>query len=355
MLTSKEATLQGNKVKTIQVPIARVVSNGTVASEAATVAMAVAALAVLLAPDDLAAGLHPHPAWAAVILLAARYCGRGFAFSMVLVWGALTGTALLLGLGIGPIGAMSRSAPDLVALIVAVVVSWVASSHERHIRDLAAGVSKLQRQKAEAGAVVKALKGAALALRARVDRVDHSVTFLRDVATRLSSGDPVVASQAALELALARTGARAGVVQLANGRRLRTVAAAGAWTLQQSSPPDVFADMTIQACFDSGRVQRAVDMEGASTEDSDVAFPIVDGKGPLQGVLALRGVPSDSLEAAPLHDVSLIASWCGKAASSNRVEELATLVPVGGGRERLVGNTQQFAWDGPTLPAMRLT
>ena len=352
MLTSNDAT-QGTKVKTIQIPaLARVVSNRTVAIEAVTVAMAVAAATVILAPDDLAMGLHPHPAWAAVILLSARYCGRGFAFAMLAVWGSLTLTALVLGLGIGPLGSMSSSAPDLVALAVAVVVSWVASAHERHIRDLSAGVTKLQRQKAEAGAVVSALKGAALALRARVDRVDHSVTFMRDVATRLSSGDPVVASQAALELALARTGARAGVVQLVNGRRLRTVASAGAWTLQQASPPDVFADITIQAAFETGSIRRATDLDEASTEDSDVAFPIANGKSPLHGVLALRGVPSDSLEAAPLHDVALIASWCGQASAQGRAEELANLVPVAVGKDP---RAAQFAWDAPTLPAMRLT
>ena len=332
--------------------MARVAPHGTVATEAATLGMAVAALTTLLAPDDLGAGLHPHPAWAAVILLAARYCTRGFAFAMLMVWGVLTLTALVLGLGLGPIGAMSSSAPDLVALSVAVVVSWVASAHERNIRELAAGLTKLQRQKAEASAAVSALKGAALALRARVDRVDHSVTFMRDVATRLSSGDPVVAAQAALELALARTGARAGVVQLASGRRLRTVASAGAWTLQQSRPPDVFSDVTIQAAFESGRVRRATDLDGASTDDSDVAFPITDGNAPLHGVLALRGVPSDSLEAAPMHDVSLIANWCGKASTTERAEDLERMVPVAAGRDQVGA---QFAWDAPTLPAMRLT
>lgn len=325
------------------------VPNSVILTEAVVVALAVATLAVLFSPGDLGATVHPHPAWAAVILLSARYCGRGFAFAVASVWGILTLTAGLMGLGLGPLASISTSAPDLVALGVSMLVAWVASVHERRILELAAGVTHLRRQKAHAGAVVSALQKAALALRARADRLDHSVTFTRDVASRLESRDAIAASHAALELALARTGARAGVVQLVAGRRLRTVASMGTWTLQRSSPPDVFADATIQAAFDSGRPTMATELDDAGSDDSDVAFPIVDGKGPLQGILALRGVPPESLTAALTHDVALIASWCGKASAPAAIQEIADRVP----KDPRAG--QFVAWDAPTMPAMRLT
>jgi hypothetical protein len=64
-----------------------------------------------------------------------------------------------------------------------------------------------------------------------------------------------------LELALARTGARAGVVQLVDERgRLRTIASLGAWTLLRARPPEVLLDPTIQAAFDSAATARGIDL-----------------------------------------------------------------------------------------------
>ena len=60
-------------------------SPAVVAREAVVVAVLVAALTALLAPRDLGAGAAPHPGWAGVILLSARYGSRGFGFALVSV------------------------------------------------------------------------------------------------------------------------------------------------------------------------------------------------------------------------------------------------------------------------------
>jgi len=297
------------------------VSSAAVAREAVVVAVLAAGLTALVAPHDLGAGLAPHPGWVAVILLSARYGSRGFGFALLTVWGTLMLTALGMGVGLGPlVAAASNSAPDLTALVVSVLIAWIASAHERRIGDLAARGMELAQKGAADGATVAGLRDAAVALRARADRLDHSLTFIRDVAARLEGGDPLVGSQAALELAIARTGARSGVVQLGDGGRLRTIASLGAWTLQRARPPDVFLDRTIQAAFESAAPARAIDLADAGRDDSDVATPIADEAGVVLGVLALRGVPPDSLCHALVHDLGLIAHWCAKANASQGLE-----------------------------------
>jgi hypothetical protein len=52
---------------------------------------------------------------------------------------------------------------------------------------------------------------------------------------------------------------------------------------------------------------------------SDVATPISDEVGEVLGVLALRGVPADSLCHALLHDLGLIARWCAKTNASRGI------------------------------------
>jgi hypothetical protein len=307
--------------------VAPLVSPAVVAREAVVVGMLIAGLTALLAPRDLAFGVAPHPGWAAVILLSARYGSRGFGFALFAVAGTLTLAALAMGLALGPLlAATSNSVPDLTALVVSVLVAWISSAHERRISDLSARGVELAQKADGDDAIVAELRDAAMALRARADRLDHSVTFIRDVAARLEGGDPLLGSQAALELAIARTGSRAGVVQLVDERgRLRTVASLGAWTLLRARPPDVLLDRTIKAAFDSAATVRGSDLPElgelaeAGRDRSDVATPITDDAGEVLGVLALRGVPADSLCHALVHDLGLIARWCAKTNASRGI------------------------------------
>jgi len=309
---------------------APLVSTAVIAREAVVVAILVAGLTAFAAPRDLGAGLAPHLGWAAVILLSARYGSRGFGFALVALWGTLALTAIATGLALGPLLAVAgKSLPDLTALAVSVLVAWISSAHERRIADLSARAAELAQKSAGDDTIVAALGDAAMALRARADRLDHSLTFIRDVAARLEGGDPLVCAHAALELAIARTGSRAGVVQLVDARgRLRTVASLGAWTLLRARPPDLLLDRTIKAAFESAAPVRAIDLPHvadvadvadvaeAGCDQSDVATPITDDAGEVLGVLALRGVPADSLCHALVHDIGLIARWCAKTNGS---------------------------------------
>jgi hypothetical protein len=351
MLTSKASTPDTAQAAAPMASVSGAVSNPVIMREAIIVALLVAGFTAIFARGDLGAGLHPHPGWAAVILLSARYCSRGFAFSVAAVWGALTLTGLCMGLGFFPLVAMSNSVPDLVALVISVLVAWVASAHERRIGDLTTAAVDLAQHKTQAGTIIAALRDAALALRARADRFGHSLTFIREVSARLEGCDPLAASEAALELAIARTGARAGVVQLNKRRRLRTFASMGAWTLQRAVPPDLFADATIRAAFEGAKPVLASDLPEPGRNDSDVAVPITDNTGSLLGILALRGVPSDSLSQALVNDLALIGRWCSKATALTQAPEISIVAsPLGAVDHTLT----PFAWDAPTVPALRV-
>src|SRR5581483_11839456 len=144
----------------------------------------------------------------------------------------------------------ASSGPDLGALLAVVLVAWVASAHERRCAELGAKVAALKARCAADREAVVALRATAVTLRARADRLETSLTFLRDVAARMEGDDPVAAAQAALDLAVARIGARAdgppGLVTLAS---FGTVAAI-----------DPRADITAASALLNRRATRAIDV-----------------------------------------------------------------------------------------------
>lgn len=291
-----------------------------VAREAVVVAIVVTGLTAALARRGLGTGLAPHVGWVVVLLLSARHGGRGFGYGLFAGWGTLLLTALGLGIEIRPLlAAVSNSTPDLIALAACMLVAAIASTRERRVAQLAGRAADLTKKAEDDGATITALRDAAVALRARADRLDHCLTFLRDVAARLEGGDPTTAAQAAVDLALARTGAESGAVLVLEGGRQRTFAALGSWAAPGGTPAAV-PDRTVQTAFETASSARACDVPGAGPAECEVATPIVDDAGKVLGVLALRGVPEDSLRQALVHDLGLIAQWCAKAMRHHVVE-----------------------------------
>ena len=148
-------------------------------------------------------------------------------------------------------------------------------------------------------------------------RLDHSLTFIRDVA-RLEGGDPLLASQAALELAIARTGARAGVVHSSTIEAVSAPSVSGrigpaeGQTARCPARSDDQGRLRERSAGTGHRSSHLAELAEAGRDQSDVATPIIDEVGEVLGVLALRGVPPDSLCHALVHDLGLIARWCAK-------------------------------------------
>src|SRR3954471_4475113 len=120
--------------------------------------------------------ITPHPVWLVVLVIAARYGTRGLGVAIPIAWGAL---AVTTGRG-GPGRVLDTlSMPiELGALAGAVLVGWIASGNERRGRGLAGKVAEMERLVAADSVTVGDLRRAALALRARNDRLYLSLTFL---------------------------------------------------------------------------------------------------------------------------------------------------------------------------------
>jgi hypothetical protein len=303
--------------------ISKAVSLKTITFEAlAASAMAVGA-AALLSPRNIGlVTLFPYPIWLAIALVAARYGTRGLMVGLPVGWGVTAAVSLVLQMPLAVIAARTSSGPDLGALLGVVMIGWVASMHERRSAELGAMVTTLKERCAADHEAVVELRTTAVALRARADRLETSLTFLREVASRLEGTDPVAAAQAALELAMRRIGARAGAVQLIDERglggqdTLTTLATEGAWT---SSSTDLWSDRTAAAAVRNRHATRAIDLNDAGPEDSDLAAPIFAGKGEhLVGLIALRGVPHGGANTSALHDLTLVAGWCARSLSRDR-------------------------------------
>ena len=188
---------------------ARTVTHRTVLLESLIAGVIALAAMLVLSPND--AGVNragPHLAWLAVFLLAARYGTRGLCLSLPLGVAMVTATAAVLG-QMGALGARLNGSADLAALVAAVLVAWVASTHENRrsdmLRELDAGKN---RSRADRNAA-REMQDALIALRSRADRMNLSLAFLRSVAERLEGRDPEEAATAALALAMTCLDARA--------------------------------------------------------------------------------------------------------------------------------------------------
>jgi hypothetical protein len=295
----------------MQISSRRLVIEASVAT-----AIVLAAVAVAEPAPHLGWGtLRPHPVWLVVMALAARYGARGLVVSVPVAWGALTLLAVPWRAAPARVLVELARPAELGALAAALLVSWIASVHERRAQDLEEQRDLLAGKASHEAAALGELRRAALALRARNDRLDLALTFLRDVARRIDGGDVSTASEAALTLVVARLGARAGAVQTpaaggaaagALAGALTLVATTGAW----AAPGPGESDATVVEALRTGEPVRAVDLPGAGPGDSDLAAPIIVGDD-VVGVLTVRGLAR--VGAAALRDLTVVAEWLATA------------------------------------------
>lgn len=237
----------------------------------------------ILSPGD-ASAFDPHPGWLAVVILSARYGNPGF-------FGGMAAAAGLGGLGAVIAGAGSPwdslgSERNLIVLGACLIVSWIGSSHNRRQAELRERVRDALERASESEATVLALREAARALRGRAERALDSLTLLRDIASRLDGSDPAAAAEAAADLALIRTRASAVAVTSGEGASHRL------WAFREASCHTAATPATLR--------------------DADRSVPMRHGSTAV-GAIDLWDIPQEVLNEQTLHDLSVIAAWCGQA------------------------------------------
>ncbi len=277
-----------------------------------------ACLALIANPSDPAMSSLPiHPMWAIAMLLAARYGADGLLGIPTLLAALIVCDWISGGTGAAALARASNPG-DLSMAVVAVAVSLMGASHEKRKALLTRRLAAAEERAARAEAAADQLGDAALALRDRCDRSETSLQFLADVAVRMEDPDPTGAGQAALELAMARTGAGAGFVQLLDDAgRLRTLTARGRWSSETFFPPALFRDLTALTALDRATAVAAHEVSGVRAEDSDLVAPLIAPNGRKLGVLALRRVPYTKLGGAARQDLVAVARWAAGAMARN--------------------------------------
>ncbi len=291
------------------------VASRTVVFESLVAGGIVLAAMLVLSPSD--AGLRragPHFAWIAVFLLAARYGTKGLCVSLPLSVALVAAAAGILGQMPALAGRVNGSG-DLAALLAAVLIAWVASTHENRRSVMA---RELDMAKAGSRADRKAaseMQSALVALRSRADRMTLSLTFLRDVAERLERRNPEEAIGAALALAMTCLGARAGVVEIASsvaGAGFDITPSLSSWTGPwngDGSVPVLAGDRVAAAALQARMPLVAGDVDGAGVGDADMVAPLLDRNGTPFGVLALRGLPYQGAGMMATRDLAVVSSW----------------------------------------------
>src|SRR5262245_48116113 len=180
----------------------------------AVAAVMAAFVALVVSPTDPAVTSWPvHPAWIVALVLAARYGASGlYAVPAVLVGGQIAG--LITGnVSFAMIERLARPG-ELVALIAIAILAAIGTIHESRRTSLEARLNDAENRAQTAEVEVDQLAAASIALRERCDRSQTSLSVIADLAINIGDGDAKEAGDAALALAMARTGARGGFVQL---------------------------------------------------------------------------------------------------------------------------------------------
>jgi hypothetical protein len=239
-----------------------------------------------------------YPLWLAAIVVGARYGLRGLVVVVVLAAGHAAATIVDGGAGV--------AAREIGAMAAAVAVAVLSELNERRNARLREERDLLSRRVGVAERTAEQLRDRLTSLQERSHRLGESLCTLRDLARRIERGDPIAAAEAALELALARTGAVEGVVVVVTPLGLRQLARRGPGP--GASRPPLADDGTVATAITRRRAVVAGEAGGApGPADSDAAAPIAPGGQPV-GALALRGLPA-AFRAGGLEELSLIADW----------------------------------------------
>jgi hypothetical protein len=288
-------------------------SNRTSVRDTLVAAGVAAVIALVISPADPSlASLPVHTAWIVAIILAARYGSLGLYGIPAVMVGV---QAAVFSTGRADLAILDRlqRPGDLIALMAVGLVGVIGALHEARVASLAAKLRTAEKRANNAEVAVEDLADASIALRDRCDRSNTSLAFLSDIAVRMDSPDPAGAGDAALTLAMARTGARGGFVQLLDGHRLKTLCSRGMWSAERLAPPAVFRDAVAHAALDRNRPVAAHEIASASQDDSDLAAPLLDASGKVVGVLALRGISYPALSPAAREDLAAVARWAARA------------------------------------------
>lgn len=275
--------------------------------EIAALAAAGIGIVVLLSPADPAVSLLPlHPIWALVLLLSAKYGARGLWLAPVLAIGLVSADVMVGGSGAAAFARFSRGG-DLAVLAVGVLCAAVGTAHQRRKALLEERLVDAETRALAAESSIDELTKVAVALRDRCDRSGTSLAFLVDVAVRITGSDPAVTSEAALDLAMARSGARGGFLLLRDDN--------GVLRRSTTRGPVVADDRTAAAAISQSFVVSADEVVGVRPEDSDLAAPLLDHGGEVIGVIALHLLPYSALGPAARADLATIASWAARSLS----------------------------------------
>lgn len=295
--------------------------------EVGWLAVAGSLIAWIASPSDPTLPSWPvHPMWAFALLLAARYGARSL-WSVPALLVGLLGTDLIAGDdGAAVLARMSR-AGDLAALAAVGFCAAIGTAHERRKLHLEQRLAEVEARAGVAEAAVDNLVKTAIALQDHRDRSGTSLAFLAEVSMRMNGRRPSEVADAALELALARTGARAGFVQLVErDGSVRTLLSRG--TANRD-------DRTAAEALKRGEVVFADEISEVRSGDSDVAAPMVDSRGDVVGVLALRGMPYTTLDTTMASEIACVARWAAPTLSRARRRATPKQVPSKPARARL--------------------
>jgi hypothetical protein len=290
-------------------------SNRTVFLEAAGLAILATVVVALWSPHDVwLTQIGFHPMWIAVLVMAAHYGSLGLFLSLGLGVGTLAIASVLLGGDLDGLSLRTTNTSDVFSLAASLAVAWLAMLQERKMARLEQQVLQAERNHVQTHEALTAFQEHVKPLRARYQRIDLSVTMWRDLSNRIVGGDVKQAARAALDLGAIRSGASSGAVYWAEGNRIGTLAHFG----HDTESSDIAVDRTVRAAVHRRRGVLALEVEGATPSDSDIAAPIIDASGVVLGVIALRGVSATRLSAADVNDLIVVAEWLAPTLARGR-------------------------------------
>lgn len=276
------------------------------------------------------AGVHPHPYWAVILLLAARYGYRsglwagliGAFFNLVLIHGR----QLLID---GPtVLEMTSFVEPLLFIIVGAVIGEIREIQKRANEELREDFAKVKKEYDTLKIHYTALSEAKQELDGNIISTKDTLSTLNEAAQDLRSLNEQDIYPAVLGLLKNYAGAQAASIYLLDNNRLILKEALEE---QSSQRPTAFnADYGMMGL--AIKAGKLVSIKAAMTgeENKDylqsgilASVPIMDEAGKNYGVINIEKIPFVKFNPLTLRMIALIADWCGAALENAAIYQTA--------------------------------
>lgn len=271
-------------------------------------------------------GVHPHPYWIVVLLIATRYGFRGGLWA-----GSLCAIAFVAFFKFARPGIAYRDLLDsgiftmpLLFLVVGLIVGQIREFQKRQFNETKKELEEIRADFDQLSTSYEALNKAKQGVDTRIISQEHTLSTLYEAAQALKSLEERDIYPAVLELVHDFISAEAGSIYTLTENRLQLAASSGTQEdiprPQDVDPSEGMMGRALAAgkTISMNMLVAGKDFESSAASEIIISSPMIDSKNRMLGVLNIHKLAFDKFNPQAIRMISLLADWSAAAIENAR-------------------------------------